>query len=425
MIPSWRRGGQNVLGGPLEPCGFDPVTGFWRDGTCRTGGQDVGIHAVCAVMTDEFLAFSASVGNDLSTPRPDWGFAGLARRRPLVPLRRPVAGGARGGRRASRRPRGDARARARVLLARRPRGARLRRLTGAQAWRPRRACASSARRPAKQCVTGAARSYASASSGSEAATSARAARDEGRLVHPVGDALGPLVQRLPEGGEVALDVVEDAEVDEGDAGGTAPLELVERPVPRLEVDLRRGRGGEDEPSGRDPHAERVAVVERPVVVQVGDLVGGVARGRDALEPEHVVAHHADVRLGHGRELAPELVEGVAVQAPRARLEPRRVDDVRRADLRDVDDQVGVLPHERPGRSGVVEVDVREEEVAQVAELDAAGRDRLAQRREAARRAAVEEREPVVRLDQVRGDPAGVPAVQEVERLGHREDATRR
>ena len=69
--------GQNVLGGPLEPCGFDPVTGFWRDGTCRTGGQDVGIHAVCAVMTDEFLAFSASVGNDLSTPRPDWGFAGL------------------------------------------------------------------------------------------------------------------------------------------------------------------------------------------------------------------------------------------------------------------------------------------------------------------------------------------------------------
>ena len=70
--------GQNVLGGPLEACGFDPVTGFWRDGTCRTGGQDLGVHAVCAVMTDEFLAFSASVGNDLSTPRPEWGFAGLS-----------------------------------------------------------------------------------------------------------------------------------------------------------------------------------------------------------------------------------------------------------------------------------------------------------------------------------------------------------
>ena len=66
-----------MLGGPLEPCSFDPLTGFWRDGTCRTGGQDLGVHAVCAVMTDEFLAFSASVGNDLSTPRPEWGFPGL------------------------------------------------------------------------------------------------------------------------------------------------------------------------------------------------------------------------------------------------------------------------------------------------------------------------------------------------------------
>jgi uncharacterized protein len=69
--------GTNVLGGDLEPCGFDPVTGFYRDGTCRTSGQDVGVHAVCAVMTDEFLNFSASVGNDLSTPHPDLGFPGL------------------------------------------------------------------------------------------------------------------------------------------------------------------------------------------------------------------------------------------------------------------------------------------------------------------------------------------------------------
>ena len=69
--------GLNVLGGSLEGCSFDPVTGFWRDGSCRTGGQDVGVHAVCAVMTDEFLRFSASVGNDLSTPHPEWGFPGL------------------------------------------------------------------------------------------------------------------------------------------------------------------------------------------------------------------------------------------------------------------------------------------------------------------------------------------------------------
>jgi uncharacterized protein len=69
--------GLNVLGGSLEPCSVDPVTGFYRDGSCRTGGQDIGVHAVCAVMTEEFLEFSVSADNDLSTPRPEWGFPGL------------------------------------------------------------------------------------------------------------------------------------------------------------------------------------------------------------------------------------------------------------------------------------------------------------------------------------------------------------
>jgi uncharacterized protein (DUF2237 family) len=67
----------NVLGGDLEPCSLDPVTGFFRDGYCRTEGRDPGFHAVCVVMTDEFLEFSKSVGNDLSTPRPEWMFPGL------------------------------------------------------------------------------------------------------------------------------------------------------------------------------------------------------------------------------------------------------------------------------------------------------------------------------------------------------------
>lgn len=67
----------NVLGGDLEPCSFDPVTGFFRDGYCRTEGRDPGFHAVCAVMTEEFLEFSKSVGNDLSTPQPQWMFPGL------------------------------------------------------------------------------------------------------------------------------------------------------------------------------------------------------------------------------------------------------------------------------------------------------------------------------------------------------------
>ena len=67
----------NVLGGDLEPCSFDPTTGFFRDGYCRTEGRDPGFHAVCAVMTEKFLEFSRSVGNDLSTPQPQWMFPGL------------------------------------------------------------------------------------------------------------------------------------------------------------------------------------------------------------------------------------------------------------------------------------------------------------------------------------------------------------
>ncbi len=66
---------RNVLGGPLETCGKDPVTGFYRNGCCDTGPDDAGVHVVCAIVTDAFLVFSKSRGNDLSTPRP--GFGGL------------------------------------------------------------------------------------------------------------------------------------------------------------------------------------------------------------------------------------------------------------------------------------------------------------------------------------------------------------
>jgi hypothetical protein len=67
----------NVLGDELEPCSLDPLTGYFRDGCCTTGSGDLGVHTVCAIMTEEFLGFSAAVGNDLSTPRPEYGFAGL------------------------------------------------------------------------------------------------------------------------------------------------------------------------------------------------------------------------------------------------------------------------------------------------------------------------------------------------------------
>jgi uncharacterized protein len=67
----------NVLGDALRPCSRDPMTGFFRNGDCDTCAEDRGSHTVCAVMTDEFLAYSKYVGNDLSTPRPEFGFAGL------------------------------------------------------------------------------------------------------------------------------------------------------------------------------------------------------------------------------------------------------------------------------------------------------------------------------------------------------------
>jgi uncharacterized protein (DUF2237 family) len=67
----------NVLGGELQLCSAKPMTGFFRNGCCDTSRLDVGSHTVCAVMTEEFLAFSKAKGNDLSTPQPDYGFPGL------------------------------------------------------------------------------------------------------------------------------------------------------------------------------------------------------------------------------------------------------------------------------------------------------------------------------------------------------------
>jgi uncharacterized protein (DUF2237 family) len=69
---------RNVLGGPLEPCGTDPLTGFYRDGCCSTGPEDLARHTICAVVTAEFLEHQRSIGNDLSTPMPHFRFPGLA-----------------------------------------------------------------------------------------------------------------------------------------------------------------------------------------------------------------------------------------------------------------------------------------------------------------------------------------------------------
>ena len=77
MTTRYDADAKNVLGGELIPCSLDPVTGFFRNGCCETGPHDLGLHTVCAVMTAEFLAYSKMVGNDLSTPMPEYGFAGL------------------------------------------------------------------------------------------------------------------------------------------------------------------------------------------------------------------------------------------------------------------------------------------------------------------------------------------------------------
>jgi uncharacterized protein (DUF2237 family) len=69
---------RNVLGDELMPCSIEPLTGFYRDACCNTGPEDAGRHVVCAEVTDDFLAFSKSVGNDLSTPMPVYGFEGLS-----------------------------------------------------------------------------------------------------------------------------------------------------------------------------------------------------------------------------------------------------------------------------------------------------------------------------------------------------------
>lgn len=68
---------RNILGSALVPCSYDPLTGFYRDGCCKTDAHDAGSHVICAKVTQEFLDFSVTVGNDLSTPRPEYRFAGL------------------------------------------------------------------------------------------------------------------------------------------------------------------------------------------------------------------------------------------------------------------------------------------------------------------------------------------------------------
>ena len=146
------------------------------------------------------------------------------------------------------------------------------------------------------------------------------------------------------------------------------------------------------------------------------MVRRVTRRGEAFETDDVVADDVDVLLGHRRELAPERVERVAVEAPRARVEPAGVDEVRRADRRHVNLKAGVLADEGSRGARVVEVDVGQEEVAEVGQGEAVRGEPLLQPADTDRRPAVEERRPVVRLQDVDADDLLGRLVVEVDRL---------
>jgi hypothetical protein len=231
----------------------------------------------------------------------------------------------------------------------------------------------------------------------------------------VGHALAPAVERVAETREVLLDVIEDAEMGQCEPCRRPSLGRGDRLLPGLEIDVRWGCRSEHEARGGDPHPERVARVQRAVVVQHRDVVARMARARKAFEPDDAIAHDPDVLLRHGDELAPEAVERVAVQPARARLEPRWVDQVGCADDGDVHLKRGVLANECSGGPGVVEVDVGEKEMPDLAELEPSPRKAGLQSRQAGCGTAVEESRAIVRLDEVAADVPRRAEVQEVDR----------
>ena len=226
------------------------------------------------------------------------------------------------------------------------------------------------------------------------------------------------VERLAHAGEMILDVVEDAEVRQREARRRAALRLPERLLPGLQVDVGRGRRREDEACGRDPDAHGVAGVQRSVLVQHRHVVARMPGAREALEPDDAVADDPDVRLGDGNELAPERVERVAVEAARARLEPSRIDEVRRADgERRGRGAWGAhgrarLPRRR-GRSGC-------ERGGDGGSRRARGRARRGPPSVPAGRSSgpqSKRREAVVGLDEIAADAAPVALVQKIDRCG--------
>ena len=244
--------------------------------------------------------------------------------------------------------------------------------------------------------------------------------DELLLRRAALDRLGPVEQVEAQLGEVAPDVLGDAEVDEREPLGSAALDLVERLLPRLDVDLGRRRRRHDEAAGQDAHAARVAGVERPVGVEVADVVGGVARRREAVEAEHAVPDGVDVLLPAPARARPRASRTCRRRAG-ARSSPAGTG--RRGAVRRSPRRAPAAPGARgravpaaPAWSRWMWLSSR---CRTSVEREAAVGEARLQRVDRRRGAAVEERRPVVGVEQVARDDPLAAEVVEVDRLrGH-------
>lgn len=231
----------------------------------------------------------------------------------------------------------------------------------------------------------------------------------------LGAPRGPALERGTQPGEVAGDIVEDAEMDACDTTRHTRVHLVDRAIPRLEVDLGRCEGRKHERPTRQADASDVTGVEGPGSIEVGNVMRRMTRAREAREPEHVVADDRDVLLRNREQAAPQPIERIPVETACAHLEPGGVDDVWRAELGDVHTDVRLLADDPSDSTCVVEVNVREEDMSDVGERQAALGESSSKHRQRGKRPAVEEGEPVVGLDEVRRNLLGATDVVQVEK----------
>ena len=209
--------------------------------------------------------------------------------------------------------------------------------------------------------------------------------------------------------------LDDTEMRKAKPRGAPRLDLVERAAPRLHVDVGRRRDGGYEGQGRDPDARGVAREARPVGAEERNVMGGMARRRQGVQVEDAVADPLHGLGGNRSQLAPQAVEVVTVEPAGAPLEPARVDEMRRPHLAHVYSKLWIAAGDEAGRAGVVEVDVREDEVAELLERQAALPECSFERSEAAARPAVDQRRLVSGQEVGRDDPRA-PEVKEVEKL---------